>query len=87
MRAVKAGELFTTFIFDGKDCANMGIYNVTSGSVYTFNIEPMFSDSKLEDSSGGWTPAYSYWLRSVDYGRVTTRCASATVNTTGYYKR
>ena len=52
MRAVKAGELFSTFVFDGKDCADMGIYNITSGAVYTFNIEPTFSDNKLE------VPAY-----------------------------
>lgn len=45
-RAVKAGELFATFIFDGKDCADMGVYNVTSGSTYTFNMEPNFSDNK-----------------------------------------
>ena len=51
-RVVKAGELFSTFIFDGKDCANMGVYSVTSGAVYTMGIEPMFSDSKLE------VPAY-----------------------------
>ena len=41
-RVVKAGELFSTFIFDGKDCANMGVYSVTSGAVYTMGIEPMF---------------------------------------------
>lgn len=52
VRAVKAGELFATFIFDGKDCADMGVYNVTSGSVYTLNIEPVFNDNKLE------VPAY-----------------------------
>lgn len=46
MRAVKAGELFATFIFDGKDCADMGVYNITSGSTYTFNMEPTFSDNK-----------------------------------------
>lgn len=51
-RAVKTGELFATFNYDGKDCADMGIYNVTSGSVYTMNIEPTFSDHKLE------VPAY-----------------------------
>lgn len=51
-RAVKTGELFATFKFDGKDCADMGIYNVTSGSTYTMNIEPTFSDNKLE------VPAY-----------------------------
>ena len=52
IRMVKAGELFSTFIFDGKDCADMGVYNVTSGAVYTMNIEPTFSDNKLE------VPAY-----------------------------
>jgi phage-related protein len=51
-RAVKTGELFATFNYDGKDCADMGIYNVTSGSVYTMNIEPTFNDDKLE------VPAY-----------------------------
>lgn len=51
-RAVKTGELFATFNFDNKDCADMGIYSITSGSVYTLNIEPVFSDHKLE------VPAY-----------------------------
>lgn len=52
VRNVKTGELFATFKYDGYDCADMGIYNVTSGSVYTMNIEPNFSDNKLE------VPAY-----------------------------
>lgn len=52
VRNVKTGELFATFNYDGKDCADMGIYNVTSGAVYTMNIEPTFSDNKLE------VPAY-----------------------------
>ena len=51
-RAVKTGELFATFKFDGKDCADMGIYSITSGSTYAMNIEPTFSDNKLE------VPAY-----------------------------
>lgn len=51
-RAVKTGELFATFKYDGKDSADMGIYSVTSGAVYTMNIEPTFSDNKLE------VPAY-----------------------------
>lgn len=51
-RVVKAGELFATFIFNGRDCADMGVYSITSGSVYTMGIEPMFSDNKLE------VPAY-----------------------------
>lgn len=51
-RVVKAGELFSTFIFDGKDCADMGVYSITSGAVYTMGIEPVFSDNKLE------VPAY-----------------------------
>ena len=52
IRAVKAGELFSTFVFNGKDCADMGVYSVTSGSVYTLNLEPVFSDNKVE------VPAY-----------------------------
>ena len=52
MRAVKAGELFATFVFDGKDCADMGVYSITSGAVYQMNIEPTFSDQNLE------VPAY-----------------------------
>lgn len=52
VRNVKTGELFATFNYDGKDCADMGIYSVTSGAVYTMNIEPTFSDKKLE------VPAY-----------------------------
>lgn len=51
-RVVKTGELFATFNYDGKDCSDMGVYNVTSGAVYTMNIEPVFSDHKLE------VPAY-----------------------------
>lgn len=46
MRAVKSGELWATFEYDGKDCADMGVYNVTSSSTYTVNIEPKFSDQK-----------------------------------------
>ena len=48
VRNVKTGEIFATFSFDGKDCADMGIYSVTSGSVYSMNIEPTFSDNKKE---------------------------------------
>lgn len=51
-RPVKAGELFTTFIFDGKDCADMGVYSTTSSGTYTMQIEPMFKDETLE------VPAY-----------------------------
>ena len=51
-RVVKRGELFATFKFDGKDCADMGVYSVTSGSVYTMNIEPIYNDQTLE------VPAY-----------------------------
>lgn len=43
-RAVKSGELFATFKYDGRDCADMGIYNVTSSATYTMNIEPKFND-------------------------------------------
>lgn len=51
-RPVKAGELFTTFIFDGKDCADMGVYSTTSSSTYTMNLEPTFKDEMLD------VPAY-----------------------------
>ena len=51
-RAVKTGELFATFNYDGKDSADMGIYNITSGSTYVMNIEPTFTDHKVE------VPAY-----------------------------
>ena len=46
-RQVKAGEVFTTFIFDDKDCANMGVYSITSGGTYTLETEPSFSDELL----------------------------------------
>lgn len=51
-RPVKAGEVFTTFIFDGKDCADMGVYSTTSNGTYTMYIEPTFKDETLE------VPAY-----------------------------
>ena len=51
-RPVKAGEVFTTFIFDGKDCADMGVYSTTSSGTYTVYIEPTFKDEILE------VPAY-----------------------------
>ncbi len=52
VRNVKTGELFATFNYDGKDCADMGVYNVTSGATYVMNLEPVFSDHKVE------VPAY-----------------------------
>ena len=45
-RLVKPGERWTTFIFDGTDCAELGVYAVTSGSTYTTNLAPAFSDKK-----------------------------------------
>lgn len=51
-RIVKAGEVFTTFSFDGIDCADMGVYSVTSGGTYTHHIEPTFKDDITE------VPAY-----------------------------
>ena len=47
-RIVKRGDLFSTFNFDGRDCADMGVYSVTSGAVYTMNLEPKFKDDMLE---------------------------------------
>lgn len=45
-RAVKAGEVWSTFIFDGIDCADLGVYSISSSSTYTTNLEPTFSDKK-----------------------------------------
>lgn len=47
-RPVKSGELFTTFIFDGKDCADMGIYSVSNSGTYTVQMLPTFKDETLE---------------------------------------
>ena len=47
-RPVKAGEVFTTFIFDGKDCADMGVYSTTTSGTYTMYIEPTFKDEMVE---------------------------------------
>ena len=47
-RTVKAGEVFTTFSFNGIDCADMGVYSVTSGGTYTHYMEPIFKDSMAE---------------------------------------
>ena len=45
-RAVKAGERWSTFIFDGMDCADLGVYAITNGSTYTTNLAPNFTDKK-----------------------------------------
>jgi hypothetical protein len=45
-RAVKAGEVWSTFIFDGVDCADLGVYAISNSSTYTTNLEPTFSDKK-----------------------------------------
>lgn len=45
-RLVKPGERWTTFIFDGTDCAELGVYAITSSSTYTTNLAPTFSDKK-----------------------------------------
>lgn len=45
-RAVKAGEVWSTFIFDGIDCADLGVYAISNSSTYTTNLEPTFSDKK-----------------------------------------
>lgn len=51
-RPVKSGEIFTTFIFDGKDCADMGVYSVTNSGTYDLQMTPNFSDEFLS------VPAY-----------------------------
>ena len=45
-RLVKPGERWTTFIFDGTDCAELGVYAITNSSTYTTNLAPAFSDKK-----------------------------------------
>mgnify|MGYP003309424426 FL=1 len=45
-RAVKPGERWSTFVFDGIDCADLGVYAITNGSTYTTNLTPIFSDKK-----------------------------------------
>ena len=45
-RAVRAGEVWSTFIFDGVDCADLGVYAISNSSTYTTNLEPTFSDKK-----------------------------------------
>lgn len=44
-KVVKTGELYSTFNFDGKDSADMGIVNTTSGATYQYAMAPAFSDN------------------------------------------
>ena len=80
-RAVKTGELFATFNYDGKDSADMGIYNITSGSTYVMNIEPTFSDHKLE------VPAYDgkyYYGTQITGQQFQFTCFCHDLSTTEY---
>lgn len=80
-RAVKTGELFATFNFNGKDCADMGIYNITNGSTYVMNIEPTFSDHKLE------VPAYDgkyYYGTQITGQQFQFNCFCHDLTTTEY---
>lgn len=43
-RPVKSGERWTTFIFDGIDCAELGVYSITNGGTYTTYLTPNYSD-------------------------------------------
>ena len=45
-RIVKPGERWTTFIFDGTDCAELGVYVISNGGTYTTNLTPNFSDKR-----------------------------------------
>lgn len=45
-RPVKPGERWSTFIFDGIDCAELGVYAITNSGTYTTNLAPAFSDKK-----------------------------------------
>lgn len=66
-RPVKAGEVFTTFIFDGKDCADMGVYSVTSSGTYTYKIVPTFKDEVLEVPSYDGQYYYNTQVSSQDF--------------------
>lgn len=45
-RAIQAGERWVTFVFDGIDCADLGVYSVTNSGTYTTNLTPNFTDKK-----------------------------------------
>ena len=45
-RIVKPGERWTTFIFDGTDCAELGVYVISNGGTYITNLTPNFSDKR-----------------------------------------
>ncbi len=47
-RPVKAGERWSTFIFDGIDCADLGVYSITNGSTYTTYLTPTYKDKTTE---------------------------------------
>lgn len=50
-RAVKAGECWATFIFDGIDCADMGVYSITDSGTYTTPLTGNFSDKRTSVSA------------------------------------
>ncbi len=45
-RIVKPGERWATFIFDGVDCATLGVYVISNSGTYTTTLAPSFSDKK-----------------------------------------
>ena len=46
--AVKRGEIYLTFVFDGKDSSQLGVVSVSNGSTYDTPILPAFSNNFLE---------------------------------------
>ncbi len=80
-RNVQAGELFTTFTYNGKDCADMGVYSVTSGSVYTMNVEPIYSDETID------VPAYDgryYYGTQITHQQFQFNCFCHDLTVTEY---
>jgi phage-related protein len=43
-RTIRAGERWVTFVFDGIDCADLGVYSITNSGTYTTNLTPSFTD-------------------------------------------
>lgn len=82
-RAVKKGEVFATFKFNGKDSADMGIYNVTNGATYDMNMEAEFADQTKT------APAYDgkyYYGSQITSQKFTFNCFAHDLTITEYNK-
>ena len=62
-RPVKAGERWSTFIFDGIDCADLGVYSITNGSTYTTYLTPTYKDKTTEVTAYDGKYYYDYTLK------------------------